>query len=141
MNFRRVFYIIALALAAYFLYAHNQTETVRETPAISQQEIFADFADLADNDIPKATLGGTFFTTDVFFPADFLGEAGDEFYVTMEDGHTQYTQRYIIATEVQKDLSVKLVYQPKANWEGFRPPDGKYESYQFDGEKWTQTNQ
>jgi hypothetical protein len=42
---------------------------------------------------------------------------------------------------VQKDLSVKLVYQAKANWEGFRPPDGKYESYQFDGEKWTQTNQ
>ncbi len=140
MNTRRIIYLLALALVAYFLFAHNQTETKQPPPSISRQEIFADFADLADNDIPEATLGGTFFTTDVFFPADFIGEAGDEFYVTMEDGHNQYTQRYIIETKVQKDLSVELIYKPKANWQGFRPPEGKYESYKFDGEKWTQAN-
>lgn len=140
MKIRRILYLLALALLAYFLYTYNQTETVKAPPSITRQEIFADFADLADNDIPEATLGGTFFTTDVFFPADFIGEAGDEFYVTMEDGHTLYTQRYIIEMVNQKDLPVKLIYKPKVNWEGFRPPDGKYESYKFDGEKWTQAS-
>jgi hypothetical protein len=79
MNFRRVFYIIALALAAYFLYAHNQTETVRETPAISQQEIFADFADLADNDIPKATLGARFLPLTFSFRLIFLVKPATSF--------------------------------------------------------------
>jgi hypothetical protein len=140
MKSRRIIYLLAVALVAYFLYTNNtHTETIDAPQAITHQQIFTDFADLKDNSIPKATLGGTYFTTEVFFPRDFTGDAGDEFYVSMEDGHTMYTQRYIIYKEqIQSDKTAKLVYKLKANWENYRPPAGKYESYKFDGEKWTQ---
>ena len=139
MKPRRIIYLLAMALVAYFLYTNTQTETIDTPQSITHKEIFADFADLSDNDIPEATLGGTFFTTEIFFPADFIGDAGDEFYVTMEDGHTMYTQRYIIEKKInQPDETAELVYKLKVNWENFRPPAGKYESYKFDGEKWTQ---
>jgi hypothetical protein len=139
MKSRRIFYLLALAVVAYYLYTNSQIETINTPSSITHKEIFADFADLSDNDIPEATLGGTFFTTEVFFPDDFTGDDGDEFYVTMEDGHTMYTQRYIIQMEETKpDETPKLVYRLKVNWENFRPPAGKYESYQFDGAKWTQ---
>ena len=139
MKPRRILYLLAMALVAYFLYTNTQTETIDTPQSITHKEIFADFADLSDNDIPEATLGGTFFTTEIFFPADFIGDAGDEFYVTMEDGHTMYTQRYIIEKKInQPDETAKLVYKLKVNWENFRPPAGKYESYKFDGEKWAQ---
>jgi len=138
MKSRRILYLLAMALVAYFLYTNTQTKTIDTPQSITHQQIFTDFADLSDNDIPEATLGGTFFTTEIFFPGDFTGDAGDEFYVTMEDGHTMYTQRYIIEKETQSDKTAKLVYKLKVNWENFRPPAGKYESYKFDGEKWTQ---
>lgn len=141
MKTRGIIYLLAFALIAYFLYTNSQNEPIAPPQSITRQEIFADFADLRDNDIPEASLGGTFFTTEIFFPADFIGDAGDEFYVTMEDGHTLYTQRYIIEKEeARPDETARLIYKLKVNWENFRPPAGKYLSYKFDGEKWTKVN-
>lgn len=137
MKIRTVVYLLVFAFMAYFLYNYNQVEAIVAPPSITQQQIFSDFADLTDNDIPAASLGGQFFTTEIFFPDDFVGDAGNEFYVSMEDGHVLYTQRYIIQEiDAQQGKAGKLVYKLKANWENFRPPAGKYESYKFDGEKW-----
>lgn len=137
MKIRRMIYLLVFALLAYFLYVNSQTELIAAPQSITQQEIFADFADLTENDIPEASLGGQYFTTEIFFPDDYVGDAGDEFYVSMEDGHTIYTQRYIIQEiGAQSEKAGKLVYKLKANWENFQPPAGKYESYKFDGEEW-----
>ena len=138
MKIRRVIYLLAFALVAYFLYLNSQAGVIVSPQSITKQEIFSDFADLSGNNIPKATLGGQYFTTEVFFPDDFVGDAGNEFYVSMEDGHTLYTQRYIIEEiGAQPKKAGKLVYKLKVNWENFRPPARKYESYKFDGKKWT----
>lgn len=140
MKTRGIIYLLAFALIAYFLYSGSQNnEPIVAPQSINRQAILADFADLSDNDIPEASQGGTFVTSEIFFPADFNGDGGDEFYVTMEDGHTLYTQRYIIEkAQTEPDETVRLVYRLKANWENFRPPVGKYESHKFDGEKWTE---
>ncbi len=139
MKMRRYIYLIVFVMVGFMIYQYGDGKTIAPPQSISKQDVMKDFADLKGNkDIPSATLGGNYFATEVFFPDDYVGEQGDEFYVSMEDGHVMLTQKYIIEViGASKDKSGKLLYKLKDNWENFRPPAGKYESYKYDGKTWT----
>ena len=138
MKIRSFIYLIVFLIVGFIIFKYGEGQEIVAPTSISKQEILADFADLQDNDIPEATLGGTYFTTAISFPDDFVGDQGDEFYVSMEDGHAPLTQRYIIEQiGATKEKSGKLVYKLKANWENFTPPAGKYETHKYDGKTWT----
>lgn len=138
MKPRRIAFLLAFILLAYYFYSVNKADTVSPPASITKQQIFTDFSDLQDNQMPEDSSGGTFKTLAVYFPDDFLGDEGDEFYVTMDNGSELYTQRYIIYGEAPADKAVKLVYRLKVSWKNYRPPAGQYDSYNFDGDKWTE---
>lgn len=138
MKIRSFIYLIVFLIVGFIIFKYGDGQEIAAPASINKQDILTDFADLQNNDIPKATLGGTYFTTAVFFPDDFVGDQGDEFYVSMEDGHVTLTQRYIIEQiGASKEKSGKLVYKLKANWDNFTPPAGKYETHKYDGKTWT----
>ncbi len=138
MKIRSFIYLIVFVAVGLIIFKYGEGQDIVAPTSISKQEILADFADLQDNDIPEATLGGTYFPTSISFPDDFVGDQGDEFYVSMEDGHVTLTQRYIIEQiGASKEKSGKLVYKRKANWENYTPPAGKYETHKYDGKTWT----
>jgi len=141
MKARRVIYLLAFLLVGFIVFKYGQGNEITPAPSISKQDVLKDFADLKDNqDIPDGTLGGSYYTTAVFFPDDYVGDRGDEFYVSMEDGHVMLTQKYTIQEiGATKEKSGKLLYKVKDNWENFRPPTGKYETYKYDGQKWVKT--
>lgn len=143
MKARRIIYLIVFLMAAVFIFKYGDNRQIVFYPdSISKQDVLKDFADLSDNkNIPAGELGGNYFATEVFFPDDYIGDQGDEFYVTLEDGHMQLTQKYLIEKVATKgDKSGILKYKLKENWENFKPPAGKYESYKFDGKKWTKVD-
>ena len=135
---RRIIYIIFLAVGAYIIYNLGLSNPGTDPIAnIDKKAILQDFSDLRDNNVPPGTLGGSFYPTYLFFPKDFQGKNGDEFYLSMEDGHIMLTQKYIIQPQVSKDgKPTQLLYQVKDTWENYRPPLGKFETYSFNGEIW-----
>lgn len=137
MNKRRVVYftIIAALILGYVYYYSSHKAEVISVPSISREIILQDFKDLEDNEIPKGQLGGTFYPTIINFPTDFSGHKGQEFYVTMEDGHIILTQKYLIELIDNEGQQQELMYKVKDNWENFIPPEGKFESYSFDYSK------
>lgn len=139
MKIRRFIYLIVFGMVAFMIFKYGDGREIVPPQSISKQDVLNDFADLQDNQgIPSGTLGGNYFTTEVFYPDDYIGDQGDEFYVSMEDGHDMLTQKYTIK-EIgsTQEKSGKLQYELKDNWENFKPPAGKYESYKYDGKKWT----
>ncbi|CFX53308.1 Uncharacterized [Syntrophomonas zehnderi OL-4] len=138
MKTRNVIYLITFAIIAFLIFKYGGGEDTPPLASISKQDVLEDFADLQDNPgIPSGTLGGTYYTTEVFFPDDYTGDLGNEFYVAMEDGHSILTQKYVIyKTTAQTDQSESLQYKLKDSWEDFKPPAGKYESHKYDGKKW-----
>ena len=138
MKIRSFIYLIVFLLIGLLIFKYGEGQEIVPPESVSKQDILTDFADLQDNDIPAGTLGGTYFTTAVSFPDDFVGDQGDEFYVSMEDGHVALTQRYIIEQiGASEDKSGKLIYKLKANFENFTPPAGKYETHKYDGKSWS----
>ena len=138
MKIRSFIYLIVFLVVGLIIFKYGEGQEMVAPTSISKQDILADFVDLQNNEIPEAALGGTYYTTAISFPDDFIGDQGDEFYVSMEDGHVTLTQRYIIEQIVaSNEKSGKLVYKLKANWENFIPPAGKYETHKYDGKTWT----
>ena len=138
MKIRSFIYLIVFLIVGFIIFKYGDGQEIVAPTSISKQAVLADFADLQNNEIPEAELGGAYFTTAISFPDDFVGDQGDEFYVSMEDGHVTLTQRYIIEQiGASEGKSGKLVYKLKANWENFTPPAGKYETFKYDGKTWT----
>lgn len=140
MKIRSFIYLTVFIIVGFVLFKYGDGREIMPPASISQEAVMADFADLKDNDVPAGKLGGTYYTTQVAFPDDYTGDQGDEFYVSMEDGHVALTQRYIIEeVGASKEKSGKLVYKLKASWEDFIPPAGKFETYEYDGKSWNKT--
>ncbi len=135
MKARRPIYIIALALAVFLIYNWVPEKQESASLNISKEKILKDFENLKDKNIPMAVLGGTFYTTRAYFPLDFSGEAGNVFYVSMEDGHIAVTQKYMLKYE--KSSASSYVYDFIQRWEDYRPPQGRFETYSFNGSQWT----
>lgn len=138
MKIRSVIYLIVFLMVGLVLFKYGEGREIVAPTSISKPDILADFADLKDNEIPEAALGGIYYTTAIYFPDDFVGDQGNEFYVSMADGHVTLTQRYIIEQiGGSKEKSGKLVYKLKSNWENFTIPAGKYETHKYDGKTWS----
>lgn len=138
MKIRSFIYLIAFIVIGLIIFKYGDGKEIVPPSSIGKQDILKDFADLQENDVPQGTMGGTYFTTAISFPDDFVGDQGDEFYVSMEDGHVALTQRYIIEQiGATKEKSGKLIYKLKANFENYTPPAGKYETHKYDGKTWT----
>lgn len=138
MKIRSFIYLIVFLIIGLIIFKYGDGREIVPPASIGKQDILADFVDLQDNDVPEGTLGGTYYTTAISFPDDFMGDQGDEFYVSMEDGHVALTQRYIIEQiGATKEKSGQLVYKLKANFENFTPPAGKYETHNYDGKTWS----
>lgn len=138
MKIRSFIYLVVFLIVGFIIFQYGEGREIKAPASISKNDILTDFADLKDNDIPAGKLGGTYYTTHISFPDDFTGDQGDEFYVSMEDGHNTLTQRYIIEQiGASKEKSGKLVYKLKVSWENYVPPTGKYETYKYDGKSWT----
>lgn len=138
MKIRSFIYLTVFLIIGFILFKYGDSQEIMPPASLDKDAIMTDFADLKDNDIPVGKLGGIYYTTQICFPDDFMGDQGDEFYVSMEDGHVTLTQRYIIEeVGATKEKSGNLVYKLKADWENFVPPAGKYETYKYDGKNWT----
>lgn len=106
------------------------TITVPPDP-ISQEQIFKDFINLDDNEIPvEPTLGGKFFTTALKIDSGFKGVDGDHFYAAIEDGHVSYILEYSLKEQFDR----KLVYQVSKVIEGATWPSGNGEVYIRNGQ-------
>lgn len=138
MKIRSFIYLMVFLFIGLIIFNYGNEKEIAPPASISKQDICTDFENLQDNDVPAGQLGGIYYTTHISFPDDFLGDKGDEFYVSMEDGHNTLTQRYIIEEiGASEEKSGNLVYKLKINWENYVPPAGKFETYRYDGKKWT----
>ena len=145
MNIRRLIYVLALVIAALLIYNYNleDKQSPQLTPpevTVSKESILNDFVDLTDKNTPEPVLGGTFYPTYGYFPADFQGKEGDMFYISMEDGHIGYTQKYSIQA-IDKTQGNKTTYELIDKWEDYRPPEGRFEKYRYDGSKWAKVSE
>lgn len=142
MKIRSFIYLTVFLIIGFFLFKYGDGREIVPPASIDKEAVMTDFADLKDNDVPAGKVGGAYYTTQIAFPDDFVGDQGDEFYVSLEDGHVALTQRYIIEeVGATKEKSGKLIYKLKANWENFVPPAGKYETYKYDGKSWSLVEQ
>lgn len=138
MKIRSFIYLTVFLIIGFIMFKYGDGKDIMPPASIDKDTVMADFADLKDNEVPAGKVGGTYYTTQIAFPEDYMGDQGDEFYVSMEDGHVTLTQRYIIEeVGATKEKSGKLVYKVKASWDNFVPPAGKYETYKNDGKSWT----
>jgi hypothetical protein len=135
MNARRIIYIIALAIVGMVVYYSGSFNQYPETESfITREAILNDFKDFSGHQSESKTLAGNYKTTDIFFPADYNGSQGDEFYVTVQDGQAITTLKYVIKEKANKPH--QLEYQLKDTWENFKPPQGKFETYHLQENKW-----
>ncbi|NLW43860.1 MAG: hypothetical protein GXY92_01600 [Syntrophomonadaceae bacterium] len=130
-NPRVLLWVLVLALVAYVAYLYiaqgdNNASLPQKPPAVSQATIISDFRELKDIQVPtEAELGGQFYATELLFPEGFKGEAGDVFYVRMEDGHILTTISYRIE-EVTKDVPARATYIPLEDLGPQFEPEGEY---------------
>ncbi|MEA1961672.1 MAG: hypothetical protein U9N81_10465 [Bacillota bacterium] len=137
MNKRRLIYIYIFLITIVFVYVYQESKSdILVDPFIDKQSIVEDFIDLSDNTIPSGILGGTFYATEIYFPEKFSGIKGDSFYVALEDGHVMITAHYNIVAANGDDAKEPLLYEIKDSWDNFRPPAGKFESYNYLDETW-----
>ncbi|MGE5380024.1 MAG: hypothetical protein ACM3NT_03040, partial [Methylocystaceae bacterium] len=112
MKFRRpliyVLIIVAMVLAYTQLGISKNDDRVTITvppDPITREQIFKDFINLEDNEIPvEPALGGKFFTTALKIGSEFKGVDGDHFYAAIEDGHVSYILEYSLKEQFDRKL-------------------------------------
>lgn len=130
-NPRVMLWILILALLAYVAYLYitqgdKNASPPQNPPKVSQATVISDFRELKNIQVPtEAELGGQFYATEVLFPEEFKGEAGDVFYVRMEDGHVMTTISYRIE-EVTEDVPARATYAPLEDLGARFEPEGEY---------------
>jgi hypothetical protein len=135
MSARRIVYLIALVIVGIVVYysgSYNQYPVTESY--ITKESILNNFKNFSGYQNDAKTLTGNYKTTDIFFPADYSGSQGDEFYVTIQDGQTVITLKYVI--KERSDKPHQLEYQLKDTWENFKPPQGKFETYHLQDNRW-----
>lgn len=102
--------IVILLFVHYGTADRKEKITVPMPPdPMTRQEILNDLYDLSDNRLPvEPVLGGKFFTTRVYFPDGFSGEAGSRFWAGIEDGHMAYVLQYTVEEEPDRSLVCKV---------------------------------
>lgn len=133
MNWRRVIYIAVLVFVAAMIFrSFPDTESQRQ-PLLSQPIILNDFKDLEH----AAYTEGDYRPDSIYFPYDYTGDKGDEFYLTIINEAGIVTLKYVL----QEDPSGKLKYILKDRWPDVNLPLDRFESYRFENSDWVNTNQ
>lgn len=122
MKLKRPLIYVLLVIVMVILYNYygitknsNKVTVVPPPDPIKLEQIFTDFTDLEDNELPvEPVLGGTFYTTALMISPDFKGIDGDLFYASIEDGHVAYILEYSLKEQYDR----KLVYQVSRVTEG-----------------------
>jgi hypothetical protein len=131
MNIRRILYIGAFCLIVAFLYYNQQSEVTPIPPTLSEDSVLESFQQKSQ--IPEELAQTGYEATDIFFPDDYQGQAGDEFYVTLAQGDKFLTFKYLIRTQEKGE---ELEYYLKDKWENYKPPAGKFRQYQRQDSGW-----
>ncbi|HEX3012591.1 MAG TPA: hypothetical protein VHQ70_11300 [Syntrophomonadaceae bacterium] len=133
MNIRRILYITILGLIVAFLYYNGQQTAAPLPETKDQKSVLSAFKDQSSL-IPEDLRQANYHLTDIYFPGDYEGSAGDEFYVSLAQDKQFLTLKYVIRSA---DNDTKLEYYCKDRWKQFKPPTGKFEQYQMQDGRWT----
>jgi hypothetical protein len=133
MNIRRILYIaVFCAIAAFFYYNQQPSDITTVPQAIKQQSVLQTFkAQTAQ--LPEDLTKAAYHPDGIYFPGDYQGQAGNEFYVSLAQGEKYLTLKYMIRAT---DSADRLEYYCKDRWENYRPPAGKFEQYQLQDGAW-----
>ncbi len=123
--------ILALAVVV-MVYQTGNSEPVQPDVVISKTAVKADFIEMKDVPVPiKPTLGGSFMTDELLFPASFNGKTGSIFYARVEDGHVLITVEYRIK-KLSAGHPVVAVYESVKTLDADYEPAGDYEVQQIE---------
>lgn len=134
MNWRRVIYIALVVFVAAVIFRNIPDSNV-EPPQklLHQQIILKDFKDL-QNQVYKEK--GNYKPDSIYFPYDYTGDRGDEFYLTVKNENNVATLKYV----VQENSQGELEYLQKNRWEDVTLPLDRFESYQYQDNDWVNIN-
>jgi len=133
MKLRRPLIYVLLIVVMILVYSQygpgkesNRVTIVMPPDPITLEQIFNDFTDLKDNELPvKPELGGTFYTSALRISPGFKGVDGDRFYAAIEDGHVAYVLEYSLKEQYDR----KLLYQVSRVIEGTTWPSMEGDLY------------
>lgn len=132
MNIRRILYVAVFCAIAAFFYYNQQSDNITVPPAITQQSVLQAFK-TQNAQLPDDLVQAGYHPDGIYFPGDYQGQAGNEFYVSLAQGEKYLTLKYMIRATDSPD---KLEYYCKDRWENYRPPAGKFEQYQLQDGAW-----
>lgn len=134
MNWRRVIYIALVVFVAAMIF-RNIPDTKPEPlePLVYQKVILNDFKNLEH---PAYKEGG-YRPDSIYFPYDYTGDRGDEFYLTIKNEAGIATLKYVL----EKNSSGELEYILKNRWPDVNLPADRFESYKYENSNWVNTNQ
>ncbi|MDD2372683.1 MAG: hypothetical protein WC109_06530 [Syntrophomonadaceae bacterium] len=130
MNWRRVIYIALVVFVAALIF-RNISDTKPEPPEalFDQQVILHDFKHLEH---PAYKEGGEYQPDSIYFPSDYTGDRGDEFYLSIKNDQGITTLKYVL----ERTPSGQLEYKLKNRWKDVTLPADRFESYKYENDKW-----
>jgi len=134
VNWRRVIYVALVVFVAAVLF-RNISGTKPQPPPeplFDQQMILREFKQLGH----QAYTEGDYQPDSIYFPYDYTGDRGDEFYLTIKNKEGIATLKYVL----KKNSSGELEYALKNRWQDVNLPPDRFESYRFEDNDWVNTN-
>lgn len=134
MNWRRVIYIALVVFMAAMVFKNiPDTKPQPPEPVFDQQVILHDFKHLEH----PAYTEGNYQPDSIYFPYDYTGDRGDEFYLTIKNQEEIVTLKYVL----QKNSAGELEYILKNRWKDVNLPTDRFESYKYEDNDWVNINQ
>lgn len=134
MNWRRVIYIALVIFVAAVIFRNIPDSNVEShQKLLHQQIILNDFKDLQH---PAYKEDGNYQPDSIYFPYDYTGDRGNEFYLSIKNEHGITTLKYVL----QESSEGNLEYLLKNRWEDVTLPLDRFESYQYQGNDWVNIN-
>jgi len=134
LNWRRIIYIAALIIVAGVIFKDiPDPNSVPPETLLNKKIILNDFKDL------KHPLyeDSKYQPSIIYFPYDYTGDKGDEFYLTIIMAQNTTTVKYVL----EKDASGELKYYLKDRWPDITLPVERFESYIYEDNTWVKINE
>ncbi len=130
MNYRRILYIAFIVFLALYFFGtlENDDAIDKQVQALSIEYILNSIH--ADSNLNQDT-------SIIYFPLDYKGEAGEVFYLSVQNNNGPITYKYRIEeneTEAVKELEFNL----EQTWEGIKIPEHKFDTYRMEDGQWVE---